>query len=224
MNFVSHYFCVKEKHPYYTLGVLFPDIFKKFSFYHNQYFTKFDTNLLTEKEQYIWRGIEQHYSDDAYFHSFPNFKHFMSRIEAEMAKSEVLSQLKRKFLVSHVLYELILDNLILEHNLDIVSGIYDDLDACSKDSIRLFLEKIMQKNEAIDVFLESYDRFILRRFLNFYCEERNLVKALHRVTGTISQWDYDEYTEKDFISVIQIVKSEIDFGKTFEYIKNHTKL
>lgn len=223
MNFVSHYYCVKERHPHYTLGVLFPDIFKRFSFYHNQFFTKFDTRLLTENELYIWRGIEQHYRDDSYFHSFPDFKHFMFRIEVEMAKSERLSLLKRKFLVSHVLYELILDNLILEHYPTIVTEIYEDLDSCPKEMIRLFLEKIMQKNEAIDVFLESYDRFILRRFLNFYSEERNLVKALHRVTGSISQWNYDEYTEKDFIAVIQIVKSEIDFGKTFDYIKNHTK-
>jgi hypothetical protein len=221
LNFVSHYYCTKEDNPYYTLGLLFPDIFKKFSFYHNQFFTKFDPKHLTENEAYIWRGIEQHYSDDAYFHSFSEFKHFMARLESEMFKFETLKGLKRKFIVTHILYELILDNLILEQVPDIVTTIYNHLDTCPKIEIQLFLEKIMQKNEAIDVFLESYDRFILRRFLNFYSEERNLVKALHRVTGTIAQWDYNEYTEKDFITVIQIVKSEIDFGKTFERIKSH---
>jgi hypothetical protein len=221
LNFVSHYYCAKEANPYYTLGVLFPDIFKKFSFYHNQFFTKFDPALLTEKEAFIWRGIEQHYSDDGYFHAFPEFKYFMGRIETEMAKYESLQGLKRKFLVSHILYELILDNMILEQAPDIVIDIYQHLDSCPKQDIQLFLEKIMQKNEAIDVFLDSYDKFILRRFLNFYSEERNLVKALHRVTGTISQWEYNEYTENDFITVIQLVKSEIDFGKTFERIKSH---
>lgn len=221
MNFVSHFYCAKERNPFYTLGVLFPDIFKKFSFYHNQFFVKFDSSLLTENEFFIWRGIEQHYSDDAYFHSFPDFKYFMSRIESEMSKFENLQSLKRKFLISHILYELILDNLILENEPEIVTSIYNDLDYCKKIEIQTFLEKIMKKNEAIDVFLESYDKFIVRRFLNFYSEERNLVKALHRVTGTISDWHYDEYTEISFVSVIKQVKSEIDFGKTFEKIKLH---
>lgn len=221
MNFVSHYYCAKIEHPYYSLGVLFPDIFNKFSYFHNKFFSKFNPELLDENERMIWNGIEQHYKDDAYFHNSFDFKHFNAQIEIEIAQSELLSRLKRRYLVSHILYELILDYLIIQYQPNIVLSIYKDLEVCNKSVIHYFLEKIMEKHTEIDLFLESYDRFILRRFLNFYSEEHNLVKALHRVTGKISDWEYNEDSEGEFLNVIKKIKSEINFGKTFENIKSH---
>lgn len=221
MNFVSHYFCSQDSDPYHNLGLMMPDIFPRFSFYHNRFFIRFDTSLLTEHERHLWQGIAQHYRDDAYFHNMDSFKHVMSRIEEEMKKNEVLLSMKRKYLISHVLYELILDHMLMERYSDIVSEIYVKMDSIVRQDILQFLEKIMGKHSQIEVFLNSYDHFMARRFLNFYSLEHNLVKALHRVTGKISDWAYNEETEFALIPIIQQIKSEINLDQTFENIKSH---
>jgi len=222
MNFISHYFCLQNKHPYSTLGVVLPDIIPHFSYLHNKYFLHFDRSLLNEEERYLWLGIENHYTDDMLFHSMSDFKQGMKRIEAEMQKSE-LKELKRRYLVSHVLYELILDHMILERSPDILTSFYDDLEQIKIEKVKNFLEKIIGDNAEISILLDSYDRFINRRFLSFYSVDSNLVKSLHMVSGKISQWDYSPSAVNAFTEIVRKMKNEIDFDQVFESIRRHKK-
>lgn len=221
MNYVSHYYCLKEKNPYYTLGALLPDILHNFSFLYNRYFRSYDPVALNTQEMMLWTGIDQHYEDDAYFHDLSFFKLGMQQIEEAMNKSDVLVLLKRKFLISHVLYELILDNMILDRNPSLVSEIYNDLAEVDIANLKNFLEKIVGDNEEIDLFLDSFDRFLARRFLGFYTIESNLVKSLHMVTGKISQWDYNDNMANEFVSIIKMQKQNIDFDLVFEHVKKY---
>jgi len=221
VNYVSHYYCLKEKNPYYTLGALLPDILHNFSFLYNRYFRSYDTVALNTEEMVLWKGIIQHYEDDAYFHDLSFFKLGMQQIEEAMNKSDVLVTLKRKFLISHVLYELILDNMILDRNPSLVNEIYDDLAEIDVSNLRNFLKKIVGDNEEIDLFLDSFDRFLARRFLGFYSIESNLVKSLHMVTGKISLWDYNDNVVNEFVSIIKMQKQNIDFDLVFDSVKKY---
>ena len=113
----------------------------------------------------LWRGIIQHYQDDAYFHDLSFFKLGMQQIEEAMNKSDTLTLLKRKFFISHVLYELILDNMILDRHPSLVLEIYDDLAKVDITILSNFLRNIVGENEEIDRFSDSFDRFLARRIL-----------------------------------------------------------
>lgn len=171
----------------------------------------------------FWLGIQVHYADDAHFHSMNSFTLFNRKIEKLMENSE-LKNLKRKYLVSHILYELILDHWIIRSKPDIVFQIYGILDDLPLRSMDDFLSKIIQDKGLIKSLLDAQIRFSERRFLNFYQEEENLVKALHRVTGTISQWDYNDLNKKAFISIIKEVKEEIDYEDVFTSVIKNRKL
>lgn len=224
MNYISHYYCLPNKTSYTVLGVLLPDIFHRFSYWHNKKFLSTDTETLIPSELELWQGIEQHYSDDAYFHNMPSFKEGMRFIEGEMAKSLVLVSLKRKFMVSHILYELILDHLVLARFPNITQDIYSNLEKIDTRIVEQFFRKIIGENQEIEVFLGSFAFFMQRRFLNFYSEPANLVKSLHIVTGTISQWDYNELTISEFSTIIEKTKKRIDFDTIFSQIKSHSPL
>lgn len=221
MNYVSHFYCLKVQNPYYTLGALLPDILNNFSFLHNKHFKSYDPNLLNLEERMLWQGIAQHYADDNFFHSMSFFKKGMLLIEKEMHGNFLLKDLKRKYLISHVLYELILDHMILERSPYIISSIYNDLEAVDTIVLKNFLEKIIGENEEISLFLDSYVRFLNRRFLNFYTVENNLVKSLHMVSGKISQWEFNEEIVKEFVTIIKKVKEEIDLDLVFDCIFKH---
>lgn len=223
MNYISHYYCLKNKSPYTTLGVLLPDILPRFSYLHNKYFLHFNANVLNQEERNLWQGIEQHYADDSIFHSSIFFKEGMQRIEELLHSQPELRVLKRRYLVSHVLYELILDHLILERFPDIAKAIYAELDAVNADVFKFFLLNIIGENEGIDLFLESYGRFLKRRFLNFYALPENLVKSLHMVSGKISQWEFDALIVAKFVDIIFQMKNEIDFDMVFDTMINQHK-
>ncbi len=142
----------------------------------------------------------------------------------ELLEKTDLKVLKRKFLISHVLYELILDHWILNQDPAIVSQIYQILENLPSNAIENFIRKVIHDKTKIQPLLESYQRFVERRFLNFYSQEENLVKALHRVSGKISQWEYNDLTEKSFISIIKQVKKEIEYEEVFSHVIKTRKL
>lgn len=206
------------------MGTLLPDILPHFSYLHNKYFLHYDSHLLNKEEFQLWLGVENHYADDSFFHAMSFFKQGMISIEEEMHKSLVLRELRRKYLISHVLYELILDHMILERFPNIAEGIYADLEQVDIEKLRIFLKKIIGENEKVNLFLDSYERFLDRRFLGFYAIDSNLVKSLHMVSGIISQWDFNKETIDGFTAIIRKMKKEIDFKLVFESIFKHKEI
>jgi hypothetical protein len=206
------------------LGTLLPDIIPHFSYLHNKYFLHYNSQSLNKEEFQLWLGVENHYADDSFFHSMSLFKQGMISIEEEMHKNLVLKELRRKYLISHVLYELILDHLILERFPDIAENIYADLEQVDISKLGIFLKKIIGENEKVNLFLDSYDRFLDRRFLGFYGIDSNLVKSLHMVSGKISQWDFNKETINGFTAIIRKMKKEIDFKLVFESIFKHKEI
>ncbi len=169
----------------------------------------------------LWRGIIQHYQDDAYFHDLSFFKLGMQQIEEAMNLSDALILLKRKFFISHVLYELILDNMILDRHPTLVLEINDDLAKMDITILRNFLRNIVGENEEIGLYLYSLECFLARRFLGFYSMESNLVKSLHMVTGKISQWDLNDSIVNEFANIIKVQKQKIDFDMVFDSVKQY---
>lgn len=224
MNYISHFYSLENKSAYSSLGVLLPDIFPRFSYFHNKFFLRFDVSKLSIEEEEIWRGITVHYSDDIFFHESTFFKHGMQRIEEEMKKDPCLSNLKRKYLISHVLYELILDHLIIQRFPNIVYEIYNHLEFADIGVLNSFLTKIIGEINDIQVLLESFNRFLNRRFLNFYKVDCNLVKSLHMVSGKISQWEYNDLMVDKFTEIIRKMKNEIDFDEVFDSILKHKEI
>jgi hypothetical protein len=224
LNFLSHYFASSEYSENVRIATLLPDIFPKFSYLHNVYFKHYDTSKLNALELEFWRGIEVHYADDARFHSMASFQQFTKVIDDELKNDVVLAGIKRKFLIGHILYELLIDHWVISKQPEITTKIYQQFEALPPDSIQNFLTKIIADSKKIELLLQAFERFQERRFLAFYADETNLVKALHRVTGKISAWEYNENTEKSFINVIRETKTKIQYRTLFEYVSKNRKL
>lgn len=219
MNYISHFYSLPSPSANATLGVLLPDIIPRFSYLHNKFFLHFDSDKLDAEERELWRGIAQHYTDDSIFHELPAFKIGMKRIENEMEKHDSLKDLRRQYLISHVLYELIIDHLLIERYPGIVGDIYKQIDGIEISTVLGFFDKIMDSKVQNDLFLNTFNRFVHRRFLNFYAIDSNLVKSLHMVSGHISQWEYNDITVHDFTSIIRKIKNEIAVDEIFENLK-----
>lgn len=224
MNYLGHYYCTIGYSETSRVCSLIPDIFPKFSYLHNQYFKSYDRSGLNDFEQKFMQGVDLHYADDLTFHNSKIFIESTQAIEQAIYRVKILETIKRKYLLAHILFELLLDHWIICHEPNINSSIYSEVENWKSDSLAQFLNKILGKTDKIQLLLESLEHFKSRRFLNFYAEETNLIKALHKVTGKISAWDYNEHTENAFKEVIKTVKEQLFYTQILKEVKRNRSL
>lgn len=213
MNFISHYFRVQDKALYYKFGTLLPDLYPKFSFYFNKYISHINPNShILDEHCDLHYGIINHYSDDKIFHQLPIFKNFIINTINYFEDNKTLNHIKRKNFVAHILFEIILDHMCIIQNPNILYNFHKDLNLIQQKIFFDFIEKSIPSSKTNVLFLRTFDAFIDKKYMNFYTEESNLIKALHSVTGHIGQWQHDAIYHQEFLKFIQSSKEIYSFN------------
>ncbi len=212
MNFLSHYYRVQDEALYYKFGTMLPDLYHNFSFFYNKHIAEISPRSHVLKEdQDLHYGILNHYNDDKIFHQLPIFKNFIFNSITYFEQNEVLKSIKRKNFVAHIFFEILLDHLCIEAHPHILKNFYNDMKDFDKKIIFNFLEKSIPSSETNVLFLRNFDNFLDIKYMNFYAEESNLLKALHAITGKIGQWELNSETKEQLMIFIQKSKKEYNF-------------
>lgn len=207
MNFISHYYRVQNKALYHKFGTMLPDLYPNFSFYYNKHIAHLNPdshNLANHRDLHL--GILNHYRDDKIFHQLPIFKDFIINSIDYFEKNETLKHIKRKNFVAHILFEILLDHLCIIENPLILNLFYNDVYQFKKTIFLDFLEKSIPSYETNVLFLKAFESFIDKKYMHFYTEETNLIKALHSITGRIGQWPNETVYQEELLKYIEINK------------------
>jgi len=162
-----------------VMGIVLPDLIKNASKEANLYPQKNEFLFLgNQDEEALLKGWKRHLAVDLHFHSSTFFLEKTTELK-HLIKPIVQNTLVRPSFLAHIGLELLLDHLLIEHNLIQVNNFYEKLNAVQKDSLSDFLEHCGLKNQS--VFFKFLEGFISSKYLLSYQKLENISYALNRI-------------------------------------------
>ncbi|MCZ4244661.1 ACP phosphodiesterase [Pedobacter punctiformis] len=180
MNFLSHYYFDRlTDNPNVVMGTVLPDLVKN---------AAKDANLYPQKNEFLFKGNpdeenllkgwKRHLAVDLFFHSSDFFMEKTAELKTLIKPAVENTPIRPSFL-AHIGLELLLDHLLIEHNLIQVAHFYNHLTEVKKESLSDFLEHCDFKQP--EVFFNFLERFISSRYLLSYQKLENISYALNRI-------------------------------------------
>ena len=223
MNFLSHFYFYKlNPNANTVMGVVLPDLVKNASKESNLYPQKNEFLFLgNPDEEALLEGWKRHLAVDLFFHSSEFFLEKTTELKHLIIPVVEHTPVRPSFL-AHIGLELLLDHLLIEHNLIQVHHFYDNLIAVKAASLSDFLEHCKLKNP--EVFFKFLEQFISSKYLLSYQKLENISYALNRICmrlwpetlneGQINQLTYQlalfkEVLEKDFMTIFEYIDDKL---------------
>lgn len=223
MNFLSHYYFDRlNDDANVVMGTVLPDLIKNASKEANLYPQKNEFLFLgNPDEEALLKGWKRHLQVDLLFHSSTFFFEKTAQLK-QLIKPVVEATPVRPSFLAHIGLELLLDHLLIEHNLVQVNHFYKKLAAVKKESLADFLEHCGLKDQA--VFFKFLDGFISSKYLLSYQKLENISYALNRICmrlwpETLSEKQLGALTfelsifktvlEKDFMEIFKEIERKL---------------
>ncbi|RNL54245.1 ACP phosphodiesterase [Pedobacter jejuensis] len=223
MNFLSHfYFDRFNNNANVVMGVVLPDLVKNASKEANLYPQKNEFLFIGNiDEESLLKGWKRHLAVDLVFHSSQFFLEKTAALKQLIVPVVENTPIRPSFL-AHIGLELLLDHLLIEHNLIHVNHFYDKLIEVNKSSLSDFLEHCKLKNP--EAFFKFLDQFISSKYLLSYQKLENISYALNRICmrlwpETLTENQVSELTfqlsifkeilQKDFMDIFNSIESKL---------------
>jgi len=223
MNFLSHYYFDRTTNDAnVVMGTVLPDLIKN---------AVKEANLYPQKNEFLFKGNpdeenlllgwKRHLAVDLFFHSSDFFLEKTTELK-QLIKPIVENTAVRPSFLAHISLELLLDHLLVEHNLIRVNHFYDKLNTVKKESLSDFLEHCNLKNP--EVFFNFLERFISSKYLLSYQKLENISYALNRICmrlwpETLSERQLNLLTlelaifkavlEKDYLEIFREIEKKL---------------
>lgn len=224
MNFLSHYYFDRTNNDAnVVMGTVLPDLIKN---------AVKEANLYPQKNEFLFKGNpdeehlllgwKRHLAVDLLFHSSNFFLEKTTELK-QLIKPIVENTAVRPSFLAHIGLELLLDHLLVEHNLIQVNHFYDQLNAVKKESLSDFLAHCNLKNP--EVFFNFLEKFISSKYLLSYQKLENISYALNRICmrlwpETLDEKQLQQLTfelslfkavlEKDYMDIFEEIEEKID--------------
>ncbi|PWS31633.1 ACP phosphodiesterase [Pedobacter paludis] len=220
MNFLSHYYFDRlTTDANVVMGTVLPDLIKNASKEANLYPQKNEFLFIgNPDEEGLLRGWKRHLAVDLLFHSSNFFLEKTTELKFLIIPVVENTPIRPSFL-AHIGLELLLDHLLIEHNLIQVHHFYDKLIAVKNDSLSEFLEHCKLNNPS--VFFGFLERFISSKYLLSYQKIENISYALNRICMRLWPESLEEKQLAELTSQLSIFKTilEKDFMDIFHEIE-----
>lgn len=218
MNFLSHYYFERDKNnPYLVLGQALPDLVKNHAKSWSLHPHKTKEKFITPELNDIYQGWQRHLIVDKAFHSSDFFIEKTTEIKILLSDSLADSPVRPYFL-AHISLELLLDHLLITHEIINPKNYYTDLLYCDEKIIVDFLRFNEVQNP--ESFLLFYQRFCEQSYLFNYIDIKNIAYALNRICFRV--WR-SNFTEQQSINLNLILgayrqKLSTDFIRIFDHV------
>jgi acyl carrier protein phosphodiesterase len=223
MNFLSHYYFDRtNNNANVVMGTVLPDLIKN---------AVKEANLYPQKNEFLFKGNpdeeslligwKRHLAVDLIFHSSNFFLEKTTELK-QLIKPIVENTAVRPSFLAHIGLELLLDHLLVEHNLIRVNHFYDQLNTIKKESLSDFLEHCNLKTP--EVFFNFLEKFISSKYLLSYQKLENISYALNRICmrvwpETLSERQLNLLTlelgifkavlQKDFMEIFEEIEKKL---------------
>ncbi len=205
MNFLSHFYFERfATIPERVLGSLLPDLLKnvdKSYIFHPQ---KFEEQLFAHPlTMEISEGWYRHVEVDKIFHSSEFFLNH------------------RGTFMAHIAVELMLDHLLIKHQLVNVSRLYEHLENVHRPIMKNYLKTIGV--EDIDGFVAFYDKFLAWKYIFDYKDLDQISKPLINISKRIWTFETPKGIHEGLTAVLVDYCNEDmkDFKDIYTYIQDN---
>jgi len=220
MNFLSHYYFDRTNNDAnVVMGTVLPDLVKN---------AAKESNLYPQKNEFLFKGNpdeenlllgwKRHLAVDLLFHSSNFFLEKTTELK-QLIKPIVENTPIRPSFLAHIGLELLLDHLLIEHNLIQVKHFYEKLSAVKEESLSDFLAHCNLKNP--EIFFNFLEKFISSKYLLSYQKLENISYALNRICMRLWPETLDEKQLQQLTLALGIFKTvlEKDFMDIFREIE-----
>ena len=175
LNYLSHFYVHQiGDSPQYTSGLIFPDLARGF--------VKKPGNLPLESYAHLKdfaKGCQQHYAADKIFHS-SEFFHWGTNQCTEVVKAASFeSDVQRRWFIGHILFELLLDRILVRHQPKVAIDFYENLQ--NLDQIHLLEFISLHEHKEKDRFLRFFEHFRIASYINNYPNNNLFAYSLSRI-------------------------------------------
>lgn len=172
MNYLCHFFidANPDESPEYHLGLVLPDLARgQIKGLNKADFNK--NNLL--------RGCKKHLIADKRFHHASFFELGSKQCIELIKKLPFTNTVERKWFIGHVLFEMLLDRLLVQHYPKVAPSFYDQLNQVDESILKNFLFEF----GCIDPtrFMKGFNHFRLAAYIGNYPDNNLFAYSLSRV-------------------------------------------
>ena len=222
MNFLSHFYFERfATIPERVLGSLLPDLLKnvdKSYIFHPQ---KFEEQLFIHPlSMEISEGWYRHVEVDKIFHSSEFFLKHCHQLKRKIDPVLVGTPIRGTFM-AHIAVELMLDHLLIKHQLLNVSRLYEHLENINRPILKNYLKTIGV--EDVEGFFTFYDKFLEWRYIEDYKDLDQISKPLINISKRIWTFDTPEGVHSGLTQVLMSYCDEElkDFKDIYTYIQDN---
>lgn len=176
MNFIAHYHLYQSNNLHQVTGNLLPDLMRGFSKIYNQSLQQ-QPNWMHPK---LYEGISFHLKVDDFFHKEDFFLKSCEKINEKLDKST--KNYRRKFIISHVLVELLIDHAIISNQKEIITQFYADVNAIIQNNILAKWELDNQEFNSSNL-IRIFKLFNEHRYAQYLTTVSGVSHALHQIIG-----------------------------------------
>lgn len=222
MNFISHFYLDRKVNDsLFFAGVSTPDLVSVFD--RNIRLKKSRMPLIMENEASqdeisFYNGVMRHFEADRIFHSsdfFTEETHFIARlIESTFEKPEY----ERTFFVAHILFELLLDKILIQQDQTLVPEFYRHLETYPVHELVRLTEWVTHTPmPSYDSFLK---KFMSKKYLSNYVDPAHVCYILRRIVQGVGIQHVTYLQSPKFLGMVEEYEEELS-GRCyagFEYL------
>jgi hypothetical protein len=211
MNFISHFYLDRElNNSWFFAGVSTPDLVSVFD---RTVRLKENTlplpmeNEASPEELSFYQGVLRHFEVDKIFHTSPFFYTETKEINRRLHAVFPDGEMKRGFFVSHVLFELLLDKLLIQQDPTLLPDFYRHLTTYP-------LQEYVKLTEWVTgVPMPSYEgflgKFIEKQYLYRYTDWQHVIYILKRIVLGVGIKEVAYLHDPRFLSVMEAYEEEL---------------
>ncbi|MEM7370531.1 MAG: hypothetical protein AAF587_18110 [Bacteroidota bacterium] len=210
MNFISHFYLDRHLNDssFFT-GVSTPDLVSVFDRTIRLKARKMPLlmeNEATPDEISFYQGVLRHFEGDRIFHTSTFFEEETGRIN-EILHDAFGDQVERGFFIAHILFELLLDKILIQHDSSLLTEFYHHLTARPvKEYVRLTEWVTRVPMPSYDGFLK---KFIRKRYLYRYTDWEHVIYILKRIVMGVGIQKVEYLHSSTFLNEMLAYESEL---------------
>lgn len=177
MNFLSHYYLLPEKGNIdLIIGNLLPDLMRGFTKIYN---LEIKSNPLIYDTKFV-QGLHYHLLTDKLFHNASFFQKNCNVLK-EITRFHKLP-LKRNYVVSHIMLELIIDQYLIEKSPSLAANFYKMLDTANLIKLEDQIKMIMPRQNSSNI-IRIFKSFRENRYAYKLVEQEGIQASLYHIVG-----------------------------------------
>lgn len=175
LNYLSHYYIDHQlSNHYYNAALFLPDFTRKCARGYEVQSPDLNNNQLA-----LQLGCISHLKADKAFHSSVFFKKYSQQLNIELQNFKPLAHLNRKWFLAHIIFEMLIDRLLVKYFPGTCHSFYNDLNQIDTKTLNNFVLRFSYKN--IDSFIQNFNHFCKVKYLFGYAFDEGFIYSIVRV-------------------------------------------